>query len=134
MHRRSRTHGRTRPEVDVAACLTWLALASLGGCGGAQQDRIVAGDPHAGAVVIARQACGSCHEIPGVEEANGTVGPSLAHFARRQTVAGTLANIPFNLRRYLKDPQSIVPGNYMPDENLTDRQAQDIAAYLYTLE
>ena len=126
-------HDGARPAGDVAARLAWLILASLGGCGGGRQDRPVAGDPHAGAIVIARKACGSCHEIPGIEEADGTVGPSLAHFARRQTVAGPLANTPANLFRYLKAPQSVVPGNYMPDQGLTDRQARDIAAYLYTL-
>jgi cytochrome c1 len=132
MRERSTMHG-ARPIIDRAACLAWLALAPLAGCGGVRQDHNVAGDPHAGAIVIAQQACGSCHEIPGIAEADGTVGPSLAHFARHQTVAGPLANTPFNLRLYLKAPQSVIPGNYMPDEDLNDRQVRDIAAYLYTL-
>jgi cytochrome c1 len=33
----------------------------------------------------------------------------------------------------LRDPQSVVPGNAMPSTNLTDQQARDAAAYLYTL-
>jgi cytochrome c2 len=31
-------------------------------------------------------------------------------------------------------PQRIVPGNAMPDMGLNERQARDIAAYLYTLQ
>jgi hypothetical protein len=30
-------------------------------------------------------------------------------------------------------PQKIIPGNAMPDMNVTSRDAYDIAAYLYTL-
>lgn len=36
--------------------------------------------------------------------------------------------------RWLLSPQSIVPGNAMPDMGLTEVDAQDIAAYLYTLQ
>jgi cytochrome c1 len=35
--------------------------------------------------------------------------------------------------RWLKDPQSIVPGNVMPNTGLSDKDARDVAAYLYTL-
>jgi cytochrome c1 len=48
-------------------------------------------------------------------------------------VAGLLRNEPDNLLRWLRQPQSLIPGNAMPDTGLTDQQARDIAAYLYTL-
>jgi len=96
------------------------------------------GDPdrsgvQAGAIEITRDACGSCHEIPGIEEANGRVGPSLRHFASRQMIAGRLANTPANLARWLKSPQSVKPGSAMPDQGLTDQQAHDVALYLSRL-
>jgi len=129
MRKTLRSDAGRRLAAVVPSCLAALALS---GCEGARQDRI-AGNPQAGAVVIARQACGSCHVIPGIEEADGMVGPSLEHFGGRQMVAGPLANTPANLFRFLKNPQAVVPGTYMPDEGLSDRQVRDVAAYLYTL-
>jgi cytochrome c1 len=35
---------------------------------------------------------------------------------------------------WLRNPQKILPGNAMPDMQLTQEQARDIAAYLYTLK
>jgi cytochrome c1 len=35
---------------------------------------------------------------------------------------------------WLRDPQEIVPGNAMPDMGLSEEQARDITAYLYTLD
>jgi cytochrome c2 len=90
-------------------------------------------DVHAGAVVMTREACGSCHRIPGIEGAEGDVGPSLAHFAKQRMIAGRLANTPANLARYLKSPQALIPGNAMPDQRLTDDDVRYIAAYLATL-
>lgn len=83
--------------------------------------------------MIARMACGSCHEIPGVSGADGRVGPSLAGLGHRQMIAGVLPNSRSNLEHYLRHPQRVVPGNYMPDQHLTEQQAADAAAYLLRL-
>lgn len=48
-------------------------------------------------------------------------------------IAGELPNSPANLVRWIKDPKSVEPGTDMPDLGLTDQQARDVAAYLYTL-
>jgi cytochrome c len=79
------------------------------------------------------KGCGSCHVIPGIHNAKGLVGPPLMFFSRRTMIAGELPNSPENLVRWLKDPPSVEPGTAMPDLGLTDKQAQDVAAYLYTL-
>ena len=44
-----------------------------------------------------------------------------------------VAMTPENLVIWLRDPQKVVPGNAMPNLNLTDEQSRDIAAYLSTL-
>jgi cytochrome c1 len=100
-----------------------LGLALLAGC-----NR----DP--GAPIITEQGCGSCHEIPGIEGAEGAVGPSLKHFGSQRMIAGTLPNTPANLQRYLMAPQMVVPGNVMPNTGLTAGQARAVAAYLGRLE
>jgi cytochrome c2 len=111
-----------------------LAAFLLGGCDlesyAAQEDPQVL----QGKRLIAEVGCGSCHMIPGIAGADGLVGPPLNHMANRQFIAGMLRNSPENMQRWLLDPQAIVPGNAMPDLNLTERQAQAITAYLATLE
>ena len=91
------------------------------------------GDPKVGEHLIYAYGCGSCHEIPGVAEANGTVGPSLGGFGSRVYVAGLLVNTPDNLLRWVSQPQEVDPGSAMPDLGVSKGQARDIAAYLYTL-
>jgi cytochrome c1 len=49
-------------------------------------------------------------------------------------IAGRLVNTSANLRRWLKSPQAISPGNAMPDQGLSDRQVRDVAAYLERLK
>jgi cytochrome c1 len=71
--------------------------------------------------------------IPGIYEARGLVGPPLLLFGRRTMIAGELPNSPDNLALWIQHPKSVEPGTAMPDLGLTTDQAQDVAAYLYTL-
>jgi hypothetical protein len=77
--------------------------------------------------------CGACHVIPGVEGAVAWVGPPLMEWARRGYLAGHLPNTPENLVAWLRDPQAIAPGTAMPDLGLSEREARDAAAHLFTL-
>jgi cytochrome c2 len=92
------------------------------------------GDPGTGQTLIDRIGCGSCHVIPGIQEATGMVGPPLNNIGSRQYLAGMLHNTPDNMVTWLRFPQRVVPGNAMPDMNLSDADARNIAAYLYTLK
>lgn len=94
---------------------------------------VAGGDAQRGAKLIADFGCAACHTVPGVNGARGTVGPPLTRFAVRGYIAGMLRNTPPNLVRWIRDPQGVVPGNAMPNMGLTDAEARDIAAYLYTL-
>ena len=85
-------------------------------------------------MLVDREACGSCHVVPGHATGNGTVGPPLTGMGSRALVAGVLPNTPGNLAYWLQHPQAVVPGNGMPDMGLNAHQARDIAAYLYTLK
>jgi cytochrome c1 len=96
-------------------------------------EQITGGHVDAGETAISRYGCGACHQIPGIPAADGHVGPSLAAIGERAEIAGVLANNPQNLVRWLRHPQQVVPGNGMPDQGVTEREARDIAAYLYTI-
>jgi cytochrome c1 len=91
------------------------------------------GDPQAGATLIRQWGCGSCHTIPGVDGAQGLVGPPLAEFGSRAYIAGQLSNNPDNLIRWIMDPQGVEPGTAMPNMNVSEGAARHMAAYLYTL-
>jgi len=108
-----------------------VALALLAAC---DDRKPAAGSAAAhGAAVIAEAGCGACHEIPGIDGARGRIGPSLAHVGARSIVAGILPNTQANLVAWVRAPQSIQPGNVMPDMELSEHDARDIVAYLTTL-
>jgi cytochrome c1 len=54
--------------------------------------------------------------------------------ASRAYVAGMLPNTPDNMREWIMHPQRIKPKNAMPEVGLSESDARDITAYLYTLE
>lgn len=114
------------------------ALMIMPACIGGEASRgyniETGGDAHHGKELITHYSCGSCHVIPGVENArNGLVGPPLMMFARRTFIAGEAPNTPDNLEKWIENPQSIEPATAMPNLGVTHDQARDIAAYLYTL-
>ncbi len=86
-----------------------------------------------GKQVIEQKNCGSCHTIPGIPGAEGVVGPPLTMFASRSFIAGELPNTPENLAKWIENPRMIEPKTAMPDLGVSPSQAQDAAAYLYTL-
>jgi cytochrome c1 len=94
---------------------------------------VAGGDARRGPGLMQGYGCTACHTIPGVANAQGNVGPPLTRFADRTYIAGMLRNTPANLVRWIRDPQGVVPGNAMPNMGVSDAQARDIAAYLYTL-
>jgi cytochrome c1 len=94
---------------------------------------VAGGDAKRGTRLIQKLGCAACHTVPGVANAEGNVGPPLTRFGDRTYIAGMLSNTPANLVRWLRDPQGVVRGNAMPDMGLSEAQARDIAAYLYTL-
>lgn len=91
------------------------------------------GDVHRGAALINQYRCGACHLIPGIHDARGMVGPPLIYFAQRTFIAGEVPNSPANLVQWIRSPKSIEPGTAMPDLGLSEQEARDVAAYLYTL-
>lgn len=95
--------------------------------------QVVGGDPARGRSAMVEFSCGACHRIPGIRNARSMVGPPLDDYAQRGYIAGLLPNRPANLVAWLRNPPAINPGTAMPDLGLTEVQARDMAAYLYTL-
>jgi cytochrome c len=91
------------------------------------------GNPEAAPQAIERYGCGTCHAIPGIVGANGVVGPKLDDISRRSLLAGQIPNTPDNLMLWIQHPQLVRPGGDMPEMGVSETDARNIAAYLYSL-
>ena len=131
-------------EANRSMCgAFWLSLTLLlgllltSGCqqeaDAADQPFVPGGDPQRGAEAIQAYGCVSCHTIPGIPEADALVGPPLTGWAQRAYIAGAIPNTPENLIVWLQNPQLIEAGTAMPNMGVTEQDARDMGAYLYTL-
>jgi cytochrome c oxidase subunit 2 len=92
------------------------------------------GNTHDGQLVFEQQACINCHTVNGTV-ANGRYGPDLTHLMSRATLAaGAMPNTRENLKAWIEDPTVFKPGSLMPAMHLTDKQNEQITAYLLTLK
>lgn len=113
-----------------------LGLLFLAGC------KPVDADPHPmpgadagrGRAIVQATGCASCHVIPGISWPKGRVGPSLEGFAGRALLPGGHVNSPENLTGFVKDAPAYAPDGGMPPIPLSEAEARDVAAFLYTLE
>jgi cytochrome c len=89
------------------------------------------GDPKNAEAAFRRYGCAGCHTIAGIAGADGEVGPSLAGLSKRVYIAGHLENRPQTLIAWIAAPERLSPGTAMPDTGISEREARDLAAYLY---
>ena len=98
-----------------------------------------------GVQVILQRGCGSCHSIPNIPGASGTIGPNLGPhddvpaLSKRPLIAtypnGTVPNNSVDeLAKWIADPPSLKPGTAMPKLGLSPDEAAAAAAYLYTIQ
>jgi cytochrome c1 len=113
-------------------CLV-AAVGILGACARADRDGpvVAGGNAERGRAALVALECGACHRIPGVPGARGTVGPPLGDYRKRVYVAGRNPNVPDHLVAWIRDAPSLDPGTAMPDLDVSEAEARDIAAYLY---
>jgi putative membrane protein len=121
----------------TAATLGCIALvAAIGTSCTSGQARMAAsvtgGDLKRGEAAIFKYGCGSCHTIAGIANAHGLVGPPLTGVAARMYIAGVLPNTPENIVTWIKNPKAVDEKTVMPTLGVTDQDATDIAAYLYS--
>jgi cytochrome c len=122
-----------------------VTLAGLGLCaGGASaaayalqpQSELIArtltgGDPGRAPAVMRRYGCAGCHTIPGIPGADGQVGGPLGGLKQRVYIGGVATHTPDHLIRWIVAPQSFSPRSAMPATGIDEREARDVAAYLY---
>ncbi|MBP0445407.1 c-type cytochrome [Roseomonas sp. SSH11] len=93
---------------------------------------ITGGDPSRAPELMIRYGCGGCHAIPGVPGATGRVAAPLTGLRERVYVGGVVRNSADNLVAWIVDPRSLSPRSAMPRTGITEAEARDVAAFLYT--
>jgi cytochrome c oxidase subunit 2 len=140
-------------EADYAAWVEQQKSASV--VGGVDYTPVSIGEADEELVLTGSKLfidnCARCHSVDSKVQ---TMGPNLAHFGSRTSIAaGWLENEPENLIHWILHPDKVKPGNFMwdgfpdpndplgtpqmeglKDANLTEAQAEAIAAYLNTLK
>jgi cytochrome c len=116
----------------MRALLTVGLILPLTGCGHPANRVVPGGDAKRGKQWLNTMGCGGCHQIDGVRNARGRIGPPLTAFSERTMIAGEVANTAENLVRWICNPQAIEPGTAMPNLHISEEIARDMAAFLYT--
>lgn len=94
---------------------------------------VTGADPDRGLTVMKRVGCAACHDTPGVDWPRGRAGPSLRGFADSPMIAGRFPNQPDRLIAFVRDAPSMASDTAMPAMPVSETEARDVAAYLYTL-
>jgi mono/diheme cytochrome c family protein len=108
--------------AEAAATAEAAALSQDAGPGRPDAER--------GRVAATQYACQSCHVIPGVPGSTVDVGPPLKDLARQRYIAGYLPTSEENMARWLRAPDQVKPGTAMPNLQVTERDARDMARWL----
>ncbi|WP_225040561.1 c-type cytochrome (plasmid) [Rhizobium sp. T1470] len=93
---------------------------------------LTGGDLTRAPMIFRRYGCTGCHTIPGIAGADGEVGPPLTGFSKRVYIAGVLENRSDNLVSWIVSPQAFSPQTAMPNSGISEREARDLAAYIYS--
>jgi cytochrome c2 len=114
--------------VVTVAGVTWMSK---------QQTTRVAraisgGDPDRAPELIRRYGCGGCHTIPGIPGADGQVGPQLADIIHKVYIGGVASNSPDQLTQWIVSPQKFSPRSAMPATGISEAEARNVVAYLYS--
>ncbi|TYR79914.1 cytochrome c oxidase subunit II [Priestia megaterium] len=87
---------------------------------------------------IFNESCIGCHAVESQDgrPEQARQAPNLAGFADRQKVAGILDHNEESIKKWLKDPEEIKPGNKMSNTypDLTDEQVDQLTEYLMGLK
>jgi len=132
---------RRRPAEALFALLLMAAAAFAvlfaAEAGNIEQQRTIdaaraltGGDPARGQQEIAELGCGACHTISGIVGARGTVGPSLTGISS-QVYGAAGEHTPDQMIAWIKAPRTVRADTAMPDLDVSESVARDIAAYLF---
>ena len=87
-----------------------------------------------GQQVFLTSTCVMCHTINGTP-AGSNIGPNLTHVASRTMIgAASLTNTREHLTQWIKDSQTVKPGNKMPPNSFSEQDLQALLDYIQSLK
>ncbi|HYF79619.1 MAG TPA: cytochrome c oxidase subunit II [Symbiobacteriaceae bacterium] len=118
-------------QADFAA---WTTARKAGAATPTDPDAIAGMNLFMGATT-SKANCIICHTVDGTK-AQGKVGPNLTNVGARTTIAaGLIENTEEHLKQWIRNPQSLKPGNKMAAHpNLSDQELEQIVKYLQGLK
>ena len=120
-----RVYVDSRADFDA-----WVHAQAAPAIASSSDSTSEAGD---GRKIFESTSCINCHAVKGTI-ADGRFGPDLTHLMSRKTIAsGAADNTPANLKKWVQNPDSIKPGSLMPAMRLTEKDLDELTAYLLTL-
>jgi cytochrome c len=121
--------------ISKAAVGLLFLLINLTACGLWVPERrdVPDGDPRRGRQALEENGCGYCHYIPGVDDADGKIAMPLDDWGDRQLIAGQFPNTVENMIPWIQNPQAMLPNTTMPNIAVTEQEARDMTAYLFSL-
>ena len=129
----------SRTGLSMAGALAILIAAAGAGIFWKQQHRaqstavaMTGGNIARAPDIIRRYGCAGCHTIPGIPGGDGKVGGPLQDIRQRVYVGGVVVNSPDNLIKWIVSPQTFSPRSAMPATGISEAEARDVAAYLYS--
>lgn len=124
---------RQLPALTAERFQRLTAATPVDGCDSPDTPATRPGDAERGRNALTQYACNACHRIPGVPGSDVHVGPPLSGIGNRRLIAGALPNTPEQMVRWIRNPRGVDPQTTMPDMQVSEQDARDIAAYLATL-
>jgi cytochrome c len=118
--------------IVLLGAITYVAVKDSGWHAGERVWTVQGGNPQQGRQAILKYGCFSCHVITGVRRATGRVGPKLEGIEQQIYIGGVLPNTPENMIQWIQNPQEFSPETAMPDLDVSEPDARDTAAYLYS--
>jgi cytochrome c2 len=122
--------------AGVVVALTAVVTSTMAWSSRQQNERIAramtGGDPGNAPSIMRRYGCAGCHTIAGVPGADGQVGPPLTGLRQRVYIGGVANNAPDNLVQWIVSPPAFSPRTAMPVTGISEAEARDVAAYLYS--
>jgi cytochrome c len=122
--------------AGIVVALTAAVTSTMAWSSRQQNERIAramtGGDPSNAPSIMRRYGCAGCHTIAGVPGADGQVGPPLAGLRQRVYIGGVANNAPDNLVQWIVSPRTFSQRTAMPVTGISEAEARDVAAYLYS--
>jgi len=109
-----------------------FGVMALSGCAEIRANTVASQGPAETAIL--KYGCNTCHTIPGIPGARGNVGPSLARFSGRPTIAGEIPHTHDNVAAWIQHPRALRPHTVMPEMGVTEQDARTIVDYLESLK